>query len=87
MGFAALVDVSKELGLSLERLEEFCSTVDASMPNENAYHNKLHVADVTQMMFRLTCEGGKDYTPDGRGSIVVYTTDERANRHFNLADV
>jgi hypothetical protein len=59
VGFASLFDVSKELGLKIDRLENFCAAVDASMPNENSYHNKLHVADVTQMMFRLTREGGE----------------------------
>ena len=63
VGFAALLEVSKGLGLHIDRLENFCMAVDDSMPPGNAYHNKLHVADVTQMMYCLTCENGEIF-PD-----------------------
>lgn len=58
LAFAVLRDVSEVLGLSMDKLAEFCLKVDSHML-ENHYHNRLHVADVVQMFYLQTLEGGK----------------------------
>jgi hypothetical protein len=58
IGYLALLDTAISLSLPLHALELFCEAVDQNMPH-NDYHNKLHVADVVQMMLLQTLEDGK----------------------------
>ena len=58
LGFSVLRDVANELGLPLTQLEAFCLAVDLYMP-KNDYHNRLHVADVVQLMHLQCSEGGE----------------------------
>lgn len=55
MSFWALsrLDCIKELGLDEQRLANFLMAVEATMPDTNPYHNKLHVAGVVQQMYVL----------------------------------
>ena len=62
IGYVTLRDVAKELGLPLDVLASFCEAVDRNMP-DNDYHNKLHVADVVQLMFLQTSESGEHTKP------------------------
>lgn len=58
LGYSVLRDVANELGLPLTQLEAFCLAVDLYMP-KNDYHNRLHVADVVQLMHLQCSEGGE----------------------------
>ena len=62
IGYVVLRDAAKELGLPLDVLAKFCEAVDRNMP-DNDYHNKLHVADVIQLMFLQTSESGEHAKP------------------------
>jgi len=48
----------KELELPMKRFLKFALEVDTIM-RPNRYHNRLHVADVVQLMFLQTEAGGR----------------------------